>query len=49
MKKAENVDEFMANLNHPLKAEVQAVRDIIKGVDERIMEQINVESAKLPL
>ena len=40
MKKAENVDEFMANLNHPLKAEVQAVRDIIKGVDERIMEQI---------
>lgn len=40
MKKTENVEDYMANLDHPLKAEVQAVRDIIKGVDDRIVEQI---------
>jgi uncharacterized protein YdhG (YjbR/CyaY superfamily) len=27
-------------LDHPLKAEVEAVRDIIKGVDPRITEQV---------
>ena len=30
----------MAALMHPFKAEVQALRDIIKGVDPRITEQI---------
>jgi uncharacterized protein YdhG (YjbR/CyaY superfamily) len=40
MKKKETVDTFMDKLDHPLKAEVQAVREIIKGVDPRITEQV---------
>jgi uncharacterized protein YdhG (YjbR/CyaY superfamily) len=36
----EAVNEFMVNLEHPFKTEVQAVRDIIKGVNEDITEQI---------
>jgi hypothetical protein len=39
-KKQPSVDDFMAALMHPFKAEVQALRDIIKGVDPRITEQI---------
>lgn len=39
-KKQPSVDDFMAALMHPFKAEVQALRDIIKGVDPRISEQI---------
>jgi len=39
-KQKETVDEYMAKLDHPLKAEVQAVRDIIKAVDQNITEQI---------
>jgi uncharacterized protein YdhG (YjbR/CyaY superfamily) len=39
-KKKETVDEFMAKLDHPRKAEVQAVRDIIKSVDQNITEEI---------
>jgi uncharacterized protein YdhG (YjbR/CyaY superfamily) len=39
-KKKETVDEFMTKLDHPRKAEVQAVRDIIKGVDQNITEEI---------
>jgi hypothetical protein len=39
-KPKETVDEYMAKLDHPLKAEVQAVRDIIKGVDPRITEEV---------
>ena len=39
-KPKETVDEFMNKLDHPLKAEVQAVRDIIKGVNPKITEQI---------
>jgi uncharacterized protein YdhG (YjbR/CyaY superfamily) len=35
-----NVDEFMAELDHPFKTEVQAVREIIKGVNKNITEQI---------
>ena len=35
------VDAYMERLDHPLKAEVQAVRDLIKGVDSRITEQVN--------
>lgn len=39
-KSKETVDEYMDKLDHPLKAEVQAVRDIIKGVSPRITEQV---------
>ena len=36
----EKVNEFMAQLDHPLKAEVQVVRDIIKSVHPGITEEI---------
>jgi hypothetical protein len=39
-KKAPTVDEFMAALDHPFKAEVQAVREIIKGVNKHITEEV---------
>jgi hypothetical protein len=39
-KPKETVDEFMDRLDHPFKAEVQAVRNIIKGVSSDITEQI---------
>src|SRR5687768_4763261 len=39
-KQTETVDAYMDKLDHPLKAEVQAIREIIKGVDENIIEQI---------
>ena len=39
-KKTEDVESYMEKLDHPLKAEVQALRDIIKGVNENITEQI---------
>lgn len=38
--KTAEVDVFMAKLDHPFKAEVQAVREIIKGVNPHITEQI---------
>ncbi|HEX3081730.1 MAG TPA: DUF1801 domain-containing protein [Candidatus Saccharimonadia bacterium] len=34
------VDAFMAELSHPLKAEVQALREIMKGISPGITEQI---------
>jgi len=34
------VDEFLARLEHPLKAEIEAVRAIILGADARIHENI---------
>jgi hypothetical protein len=34
------VDEYMDKLDHPFKAEVQAVREIIKGVHPGIIEQV---------
>jgi uncharacterized protein YdhG (YjbR/CyaY superfamily) len=37
---AEKVDAFMAQLDHPFKAEVEAVRAIIKGVHPEIAEEI---------
>src|SRR5215471_19423738 len=44
MSKTENqtakVDEFLGKLDHPFKAEVQAIREIIKGVNTHITEQI---------
>jgi uncharacterized protein YdhG (YjbR/CyaY superfamily) len=36
----EQVDEFMTQLDHPLKTEVQMIREIIKGVNSAITEQI---------
>jgi hypothetical protein len=34
------VDSYMSKLQHPFKAEVQAVREIIKGVSPQIIDQI---------
>lgn len=39
MKKEKNVDEYMAELEHPLKAEINAVREIIKS-NTKIAERI---------
>ena len=39
-KKKETVDEYMDKLEHPLKAEVQVIRDIIKAVSENIAEEV---------
>ena len=36
----EQVDEFMDKLDHPFKAEVEMVREIIKNVNRDITEQI---------
>jgi uncharacterized protein YdhG (YjbR/CyaY superfamily) len=36
----EQVNEFMDKLDHPLKAEVQMIREIIKNVNKDITEQI---------
>lgn len=38
--RTDKVDEFMASLDHPFKAEIQVVRDIIKGVNKGIIEEI---------
>lgn len=38
--RTDKVDEFLENLSHPLKAEVEAVRSIIKGVNKAINEEI---------
>jgi hypothetical protein len=35
-----DVDAYMERLDHPFKAEVEAVRAIIRGVDPRITEQV---------
>lgn len=40
MRKTEDVEAFMDRLDHPFKAEVQALREIIKGVSPDITEQI---------
>ncbi len=36
----DQVNDFMARLDHPLKAEVELVRGIIKNVNREIAEQI---------
>ena len=36
----EQVNEFMDKLDHPFKAEVQMIREIIKNVNKDITEQI---------
>lgn len=38
--RTDKVDEFLQELSHPLKAEVEALRSIIKGVDKDINEEI---------
>jgi uncharacterized protein YdhG (YjbR/CyaY superfamily) len=38
--RTDKVEEFLENLSHPLKAEVEAVRSIIKGVNKDINEEI---------
>jgi uncharacterized protein YdhG (YjbR/CyaY superfamily) len=38
--RTEQVDEFMHGLEHPFKSEVEMVREIIKGVNTDITEQI---------
>lgn len=35
-----DVDAFMAELDHPLKAEIEALRAIIRPLDPRIVESI---------
>lgn len=39
-KPLETVDDYMAKLDHPFKAEVQAIREIILGVHPGIIEQV---------
>src|SRR5215471_7254234 len=39
-RRTQTVDAFMSELDHPFKAEVQAVREIIKGVNEKITEAV---------
>lgn len=38
--RTDKVDEFLRELNHPLTAEVEAVRSIIKGVNKEIAEEV---------
>jgi len=38
--RSNEVDEFMASLRHPLKAEIEAVRAIVLGADKRIHEGV---------
>ncbi len=38
--RTDKVDEFLRELNHPLTAEVEALRSIIKGVNKDINEEI---------
>lgn len=38
--KTEEVDAFMEKLDHPFKAEVEAIRKIIKKVNKGITEQV---------
>jgi len=40
MDNIQQVDEFMDKLDHPFKAEVQMIREIIKTVNKDITEQI---------
>jgi hypothetical protein len=40
MNKNPQVDQFMAKLDHPLKEELQRVREIILGADDKMTEVI---------
>lgn len=37
---AEQVEQYMANLDNPLKPEIEALREIIKNTDKKIGERI---------
>lgn len=39
-RQTDSVDQFMAGLAHPLKAEIEAVRSIVLGADPAITEHI---------
>jgi hypothetical protein len=39
-RQTESVDQFMARLDHPRKAEIEAVRAIVRGADPAITEHI---------
>jgi len=38
--RTDKVDEFLENLSHPLKAEIEAVRSIIKNMNKDINEEV---------
>jgi hypothetical protein len=40
MKKTEDVNDYMERLDHPLKAGVQIIRQVIKGIKTDIIEEI---------
>ena len=40
MNTSPQVDEFLAKLDHPLKAEIQVVREIILSTDDRMTETV---------
>lgn len=40
MNRNEKVDGYMDKLDHPLKAEIQAIREIILGASDKITEDI---------
>lgn len=37
---ANDVDAFLATLDHPRKAEIEAIRALILGADERVREEV---------
>lgn len=39
-RKPESVTQYMAKLEHPMKAEIEALRALVTGADPRISEQI---------
>ncbi len=43
------VEAFLDQLDHPLIAEIRAVRKIVLGVDKRITESIKWASRRSPL
>lgn len=40
-KTAQTADDFMSEIEHPFKDELQAVREIIRGVNKNITEEVN--------
>jgi hypothetical protein len=44
MPRTPEVDTFVSELGHPLQAAIDAVRDIVLGVDARIVETIKWKS-----
>lgn len=40
--RSDKVDEFLGDTRHPLKAEIEAVRSIIKGVDKKYKNLLKI-------